>query len=264
MTLSIKKNKVVKCFVPDRVVIIGCGGIGSNLWDLIAHQTYYTGKLIREGAHLSMCKRVLLVDADSVEAKNLFRQSFFTKHIGMGKAEALADKYYRQLKEVGVVVEHKRAWLDKDSDWMNEYDMVMLAVDNNASRKILNDKISPKRMDHFTNIVAINGGNTDSLATVQLMLKVDGEIRTASFEHMHPEITNPEDKHPTDQECTTSSGMINDPQTFRANQHASDIMFNIFQNILEARDIDYSMVWADVGKMEFAKDPIPEKEVIIE
>jgi hypothetical protein len=264
VTILAERTKEAGLWCPDRVVIIGCGGIGSNLWDLIAHQTYYSAKLSKQGYYQPYVSSFLLVDGDAVESKNLFRQSFFARHVGMGKAEALSDKYSRELKSVNILVEFQRAWLTENSTFLNENDMILFGVDNNASRKILNDMISPKRKNMFKNIIAVNGGNTDSLVTVQLMVKTRGKIDTATFEHRHPELTNPGDKHPRHVECTSAQGMAEDPQLYRANQHAADLMFNIYQNALECRFVDFCGIWSDVSNMNFRKDAIPDSEIVIE
>jgi molybdopterin/thiamine biosynthesis adenylyltransferase len=262
MNIKVQEKQLAGLWFPKRVVIIGCGGIGSNLWDLIAHQTYYAAKLSKQGNLRPYVDNFLLVDADSVELKNLFRQSFFSKHIGMGKAEALVDKYSNQLSDFDITINSKREWLSESSLFLCERDLILLGVDNNASRKVLNDMISPIRENKFKNIIAVNGGNSDTLATVQLMVKTMGDIKTATFEHMHPEITAPQDYHPRDVECTSAAGMAEDPQLFRANVRAAEIMFNIFQNCIECRFADFSCIWADVGSLNFRKEGIPETEVI--
>lgn len=262
MSIIVDQKIEAGLWCPFRAVMIGCGGIGSNLWDLIAHQSFYSAKLSKMGKYLPFVNKFLLVDADTVENKNLFRQSFLSRHVGMGKAEALADKYIRQLESVGISVETKQEWLTESSEFIQDRDLVLLGVDNNASRKILNDMVSPIRQNKFQNLIALNGGNTDTLATVQLMVKTLGKITTATFEHLHPEITNPEDKHPRHTECNSITGMLEDPQVYRANFRAAELMFNIYQNALESRFVDFCGIWSDVGDMSYRKEDIPQKEVI--
>lgn len=59
--------------------IIGCGGVGSWLAPALVM--------------LAGREEVTLVDGDSLEQKNMNRQLFDESHIGMNKAEALAQKY---------------------------------------------------------------------------------------------------------------------------------------------------------------------------
>lgn len=60
-----------------RVGIAGCGGIGSNVAMLLARAGVGT---------------LVIADHDSVENRNLNRQHYFAKHIGMPKVSALKDQ----------------------------------------------------------------------------------------------------------------------------------------------------------------------------
>lgn len=260
--LDISKNIVRNFPTIRRTVIIGCGGIGGHLWDWIAHETWSRAKLndLDSGKYRRFCDNFLLVDNDVVEEKNLFRQSFFPEQVGMPKAEALASKYKQELENYGIYVDHKRAWLDEESDFLQENDLILLCVDNHSTRKIINDMLKSKR---YCNIVLINGGNRDSLVTVQVMIVANKYITTASLEHMHPEISNPEDEHPRNASCLNIQSAAEDPQLFRANLMAAMQMFQIFINALDRGTADFCELWIDVEKSTFRKEPIPEKEIII-
>lgn len=65
------------------VVIVGCGGNGSRLLNLIAQQAYSNRRI----------KKIILFDDDRVEVKNLSRQLFYEFEVGEFKAQALADRY---------------------------------------------------------------------------------------------------------------------------------------------------------------------------
>lgn len=262
--LRLEEKKQAGLWPPRRAVILGCGGIGSNLWDLIANQTAVNAKMTAHGNPMPHVTDFILLDGDAVEAKNLARQSFYPEHVGMGKAEALVSKWSPFLSEYGVNTEYKREWLTEDSNFFQDQDIVLAGFDNNTSRLILNNIFAPRGKNLLKNVIVISGGNADTLVTVQVMVKTQNKIQTATLEHRHPEITKPEDKHPRHAECTSEEGMANDPQLFRANQHAADLMFNYFINALEARFLDNCGVWFDVGNFNFRKEDIPDKEVIIE
>lgn len=86
----ISLEKSYDFFNPDadknRIHIIGCGSVGSTIAE-----------------NLARCgiTKMTLYDFDVVEAKNVHNQMFTAKHIGMNKAEALADI----LKEINPGIE---------------------------------------------------------------------------------------------------------------------------------------------------------------
>lgn len=67
------------------VAIIGCGGLGSNVAEM----------LVRSGVG-----RLTLVDFDTVDERNLNRQFFFRDQIGMPKVTALAENLQRIRSDV--------------------------------------------------------------------------------------------------------------------------------------------------------------------
>jgi len=67
------------------VAIIGCGGLGSNVAEM----------LVRSGVG-----RLTLVDFDAVDERNLNRQFFFRDQIGMPKVIALAENLQRIRSDV--------------------------------------------------------------------------------------------------------------------------------------------------------------------
>jgi len=66
--------------------MVGCGGTGSFLVQLLCRVLHH---LIHQGKHA----RLVLVDPDQVESKNLTRQCFCQAEVGLNKAEALAARY---------------------------------------------------------------------------------------------------------------------------------------------------------------------------
>lgn len=67
---------------PPVILIVGAGGIASYLMPV----------LIRTRAKLFPDDDIMLMDADTLEERNLDRQLFTVGQIGMNKAEALADR----------------------------------------------------------------------------------------------------------------------------------------------------------------------------
>jgi len=106
-----------------KVAIIGCGGIGSyfvrSLSEIIKKDVAGFGKINPMG--------IDLIDFDLVEEKNLSYQNFDVEHLGLNKAEVLAEiTGYKGIKEeVNNVAQ------------LREYDFIILCVDNNKVRNIV-------------------------------------------------------------------------------------------------------------------------------
>lgn len=71
--------------IPNKVVIIGCGGTGGRL---VPHITQ-----LLSTQEWMPTKKVTLIDPDAVEYKNLKRQNFIEPDVGRNKAEVLAERY---------------------------------------------------------------------------------------------------------------------------------------------------------------------------
>jgi len=98
----------------SRVLIIGCGGLGSNAAEM----------LVRSGVgHL------VLVDSDVVDETNLNRQFYFRDQIGMPKTEALADNLRRIRPGVGLMLVQERVDARTLPDLLPGVDAVIEAVD---------------------------------------------------------------------------------------------------------------------------------------
>jgi len=77
---------VLRPFSTIEFWMVGCGGTGSFLVRLLCRLMQ---SLIQQGKE---CKLVL-IDPDTVEVKNLTRQCFCTAEVGLNKAHALAARY---------------------------------------------------------------------------------------------------------------------------------------------------------------------------
>ncbi len=100
-----------------RILILGCGGIGSWLCQLVAFG-------IRNGA---MDAEITLADGDIVEPKNLLYSNFDAFDVGKNKAQVLAQRY--AFKALPKYVE--------SAEEFAEYDLVIAATDDAKSRAIV-------------------------------------------------------------------------------------------------------------------------------
>lgn len=65
------------------IIVVGCGGTGSNLIALLSQYAISERKI----------KNIILVDGDKVEEKNFRNQKFTIKDVGEYKARVLSNRY---------------------------------------------------------------------------------------------------------------------------------------------------------------------------
>ena len=107
----------------NRVLIVGLGGIGSNLLDLA----------IPVLSKSMQSLEIHLMDDDLVELSNLAHQRFAESDIGLSKAETLAARY-QKLDNLTITSHVEK--LTKSSQLIG-YDLIIVAVDNDAPRKLV-------------------------------------------------------------------------------------------------------------------------------
>jgi len=107
------------------VLVVGVGGLGSPV-------ALY---LVAAGVG-----RLGLVDGDRVELSNLQRQTLHsTADIGRPKTESAAEKLRALNPDVHLEPHQERFTADNARDLVRAYDVVVTAVDNFATRYLLND-----------------------------------------------------------------------------------------------------------------------------
>jgi len=102
-----------------RILLIGCGGIGSWLCHFLAFG--------RRNSLLPINTSITVADPDVVEARNLLYSNFEAQDVGMNKAAVLASRY-------SYICSPKEM---KSSKELEPYDIVLVATDNARSRKMV-------------------------------------------------------------------------------------------------------------------------------
>lgn len=101
-----------------KLLIVGCGGIGSYLAEYI-YELIETGQLDAE---------VTLMDNDMVEINQIKYQNFYAQDVGKPKCQALGERYrFKYINE---------RLINKD---LKGYDLIMVCVDNNKARTLVWD-----------------------------------------------------------------------------------------------------------------------------
>ena len=167
------------------IVVLGCGGTGSWLIPKIVKtmNDLHRKRILRDKPKL------ILVDGDTVEPKNLIRQNFIESDIGSNKAEAMAMRYGPHLKSDIEVVYFDKYITNKKNlysgvthdKFMNINILVELMVqnsdnggdtiifnlvDNQNARRVLHGSIGKYIVSNRTNssnrFIIVDVGNEDT------------------------------------------------------------------------------------------------------
>jgi molybdopterin-synthase adenylyltransferase len=111
----------------SRVVIVGCGGLGANILNL----------LTRAGAGY-----IRVIDGDKVEPGNLHRQVLYTERDvidGMNKAQVAVQRVSEFNSDVSLEPHVARLNADNAIELLSDVDLILDGTDNFESRYIIND-----------------------------------------------------------------------------------------------------------------------------
>jgi hypothetical protein len=145
---------------------------------------------------------------------------------------------------------------------LGEDDVVILAVDNHATRKLVNDHCATA----LANVCLISGGNDGVSAApgarihrgtygnVQAFLRRDGVDASPSLSRFHPEIAQPTDRHPSEKSCTEIVASV--PQILFTNLLVAASILGTFWLRLCDR-LHYSEVAFDLADAVMSPVPLP-------
>lgn len=218
--------------------IIGLGGIGSVLARTLARYLNYDSERAT----------VTLVDGDSYEPKNRERQIFEeTGNKASVTAFELANAFYdvsfRAIKDYVTSQNIQRI--------VREGDIVFLAVDNHATRKLLSDYCGT-----LDNVTLVSGGNEVTDGNVQVYVRREGKDVTPPLTHLHPEIAHPQDRSPAEGSC--EDGVASEPQLLFTNLTVAATMLEAFYAIMQG-ELSYSENYIDI--LTGWRRPVMRKEV---
>lgn len=211
-----------------KVVVIGAGGIGSN---------------VVEPAARIMCgaksPTLVVVDGDVLEEKNLDRQAYGNKDIGRKKAECLAARMSEKFREGAINFAFMDDYISDTNiaEVIEEEDIVLLCVDNHKTRRLVSkhcQKLKTITLISAGNNVEINGKEHSNLGNVQMFLRRKGKSLNDPIEAFHPEIENPSDRHPNDVSCmeVVAERGESATQTIMANLFAATLMVQCMGQVM--------------------------------
>jgi molybdopterin/thiamine biosynthesis adenylyltransferase len=204
--------------VTPTYILIGAGGTGSLLMDPML-------RMLRT-FHGTDDFVVAIIDGDNVEPKNLARQQFAGKHVGLNKAAALADFVYSgDTASIHAVPEFLSD--ENIGDRIQDGDVVIIAADNYNVRA----RIEQRALE-LDNIVVINGGNESFDGSCQIFVRKDGKNLTPPLSWMHDEIYTPSEHDPSKLDCIARANIKGGEQTIIANLMSAAWTLNMLYRYL--------------------------------
>jgi hypothetical protein len=220
------------------IALIGLGGIGAPVAQALGQFLCSS----RAAATL------FLVDGDDFEERNRSRVLF----------EGSGNKALVKAREIAAACNESVSIIPVPSyvtprnarRIITEGAVVMLAVDNHATRRCVSDRCRRMR-----DVLLISGGNDDigpgrdgTFGSVQVYERVGGADRTAPLTRFHPEIAKPADKRPDQLGCAVLAQ--SQPQLLFTNLAVASAMLGAFYAWLLGH-VDYDELFLDIvqGRM---------------
>jgi len=205
------------------IKLIGLGGVGG----IVAR--YLTIFL----ASLDRPVRLVLIDGDDYETTNNSRMIFAAHG---NKASVTCAELLTHFADSSLAMAAIQEFVSFSNieRLIHNKDIVILAVDNHATRKLVSDFCSL----NLDNVCLISGGNDGvgldsskrltrgTYGNCQIYIRSDGQNLNQEITRYHPEIRNPADKHPLEENCTELIQSI--PQILFSNLAAASAILNAF------------------------------------
>lgn len=195
MELPEQQPSQLVCTLPagTRIKLIGLGGVGCIVLEFLA---MFLKSLMRP-------LRLVLIDGDHFEPKNLQRMSFQS---GGNKAEVKAAETLEMLGscDLAVVAVPEHVTKTNIERLVRPGDVVLLCVDNHATRRLVSE-----HCQKLPDVVLISGGNDGvdppheqgTYGNVQIAVRKNALDLTAPITRYHPEIANAVGEIPGGEGC---------------------------------------------------------------
>lgn len=218
--------------------VIGAGGTGGYCIE-------YLTRLLAGGEH-----KIHVYDGDAVELKNLKRQNFHKDDVDLNKAEALCQRLSAQVMDAPELIPHT-GYITKEEDFLaeillslesDESLVIVQAVDNVATRKLINSVIFGKLIENRILTVALDSGNDDQGG--QVVLYANGGVRnTEPFSksqlgllptmlEVYPELNEVDDVNPgVEMDCAENAE--SKPQAMMCNVRNGELLAQVIIRLKE-------------------------------
>jgi PRTRC genetic system ThiF family protein len=220
-------------------IIIGAGGNGGYLIPQLLRQISLQNKELKFQNRPQ--HTITIIDADSVEDKNLQRQNFLPRDVGYNKAEVMANRYGMAF---GLEVNYIPEYLESEKMLKDIIKngtgtpIVIGAVDNNATRALVYNVFKDTK-----GMFWLDAGNEEWAGQVVVGYNAGKEVNKDNREphlfnlpsvaDIYPEILDGGDKLPGEMSCAERA--VSNPQNIQTNQNAANLMMNFCNTILTAK-----------------------------
>jgi len=209
-----------------KIKVIGAGGIGSILLSILSRYLNYL-----EDTYV-----LTIIDGDTYEIRNKERQIFH--QIG-NKAEVLAAEIKADFPNLEVRPRGKYVTPDNLLILVDEGDIILLCVDNHATRKAVSD-----RCRELNDVVLISGGNDLTDGNIQVFIRENGKDLTLPLDNdYHREIREPSDRRPDEIGCDEQ--VVSEPQLLFMNNTIAAMMLNAFYAYSQGK-LQYNEAYTDI------------------
>jgi molybdopterin/thiamine biosynthesis adenylyltransferase len=218
-------------------------------------------------ASLRVSVRMVLVDGDDFDPVANTSRMFFSRagNKALVVRDDLAEYFVDStvaLSAIGEYVTH-----DNIGRLIHDGDIVLLCVDNHATRKLVSDYCSGK--DGFAGLVdicLISGGNDGvgrdstgqarqgTYGNCQVFARRGGRDISAPLDVYHPEIADPADHSPAEADCVES--ITSTPQILPANVQAASAMLSTLWLEL-CGTLHYGELAFDIAQASMRPLPLP-------
>jgi len=213
-------------------LLVGCGGTGS----------YLAGPLARLlNFHPNAEPKLTLCDGDAFEDGNRYRQLMAAEDAGVNKALATQKRLFAESYVSAAVIANflNSAILNR---WLldaGDCPMIVVAVDNDATRKIVCDQLEEAKayLPSFFMITPGNdAGESGRPAEIKGQTLWWGYTENTDFginpSTVYPNIAEPSDPAPVSGECSAKAP--SQPQLIAANLMAAATTLSVIQSLLDA------------------------------
>jgi len=228
------------------IFLVGCGGTGSYVAPQLARLNYLMGLV---GVSR---KRIIFIDGDSVEEKNISRQNFIKSDVGKNKAQVLAKRYSFAFQNE---IHSYLKYLESEEDFLRiikssgrpSYPLIIGCVDNNKTRHVINRFIQSYNKSVFW----VDSGNEETNGQVICSFKPiyndsrginpreaapgsKGVFTTPTVVEVFDNMT---DTGKFNSELSCAEASISNPQNIMTNVSAANLVVNYINKIYKRDDI---------------------------
>lgn len=224
---------------PVRVLLIGCGGTGSEVLDGLARMHFAMTALGHPGGLV-----VTAVDGDTVSASNIGRQRFSASDVGQNKAHVLVHRYNLFF---GLNWAANDRYLDASriGEIDNRYDLLVTCVDRASVRAEIGRLA---RRDIRNDILWLDFGNGSTRAQVVLghlgrKTTPTPALRLPNVFDLYPELVAVDDG--TEPSCSLAEALRS--QDLFVNRFVADAGLGILWRLFRDGRLDYHGAFLDVA-----------------